>query len=260
MNIELFNRDNDKNKYKKFDAPCVGKRRWIIVGGDGITINKNPTKEELKSAIKWGFKYNSTGTCYRCGKSFDKTTAHPIREKDKDGNWLGIWDCKNCWQKLEADCRNGNLDSNSPAGVGYIAATLVKKFLGIEDCFDITDNFCHPKYDMIEHEDWGLIDAKGSSLLERKDGCLYHMFGINKNEKADFFFCIGFDKDRKHVLAVSIIPNDNDISKLNNIKVYYNGNGISKYNKHKESEEEIKKWDNMFHTMKLDNCPVLRIH
>ena len=266
--IKLLNRDNDKNVYRMFKMPDLGEKpRWMIVGGDGILINKNPTKEELKSAIKWVFKHNSSETCYRCGESFYKVTGHPTKENDKEGKWIGIWDCQNCWnkysynsysnkRKLERDCRNNDLDPNSTPGIGYITAVLVKKFLGIEDCFDITGNFCYPEYDMIEHEDWGLVDAKGSSLLERKDGYLYHQFHINKNKKADFFFCIGYDENRKHVIAVYIIPNEEDISKLDAIWIRYNE--YSKYNIFKESEEEIKKWDDLFHTLKLDNCPVLR--
>lgn len=266
---KLFNRDNDKNKYKMFKILNNGyKASWVIVGGDGILINNNPTKEELNSAKKWTFKHNSTDTCYRCGRCFDNATGNPIREKDKDDKWIGIWDCHNCWNKYssngsnyiiksERDCRNNNLDPNSEVGFGYITTTLVKKFLKIEDCFDITGNFCYPEYDMIEHEDLGLIDAKGSSLIII-NGKLCHSFGIQKNKKADFFFCIGFDKDRKHVLAVFIIPNDNDISNKGTITIYYNGIRGSKYNIFKQSEEEVKKWDDTFHTMKLDNCPVLR--
>jgi len=266
---KLLNRDNDKNTYKKFDAPCVGKHGWVIVGGDGIIINKNPTKEELKTSIKWTFKHNSTETCYRCGESFDEVMGHPIKEKDTEGKWLGIWDCANCWDKyssnsshkklkLEADCRNGNLDPNSNHGIGYVTAVLVKKFLGIEDCFDITDNFCYPKYDMIEHKDWGKIDAKGSSLFLQNNATntLYHTFRTNRNKNADFFFCIGYDKERKHVITVLIVPNQNNISNLAAMTVYYNR--YSKYDKLKESKEEVKKWDDLFHTLKLDNCPVLR--
>lgn len=153
------------------------------------------------------------------------------------------------------DCRNNNLDSNSNQGIGYITGVLVKKFLGIEDCFDITGNFCYPGYDMFEHKDWGLIDAKGSSLKTNKDK-LCHGFSTNKNEKADHFFCIGFDIDRKHVIEVFIVPNDDDISKLDGINISYKR--YSKYNRYKESEEEVKKWDDLFHTLKLDSCPVLR--
>lgn len=270
LTTKLLNRDNDKNKYKMFKIPDIGEKpRWVIVGGDGFIINNNPTKEELKSAKKWTFKYNSTNTCYRCGISLYEAPVNPYKENDKDGKWLGVWDCANCWQKhdsnsnwnrkkLESDCRNNNLDPNSNHGIGYITATLIKKFLGIEDCFDITGNFNYQGYDMIEHEKWGLIDAKGSSLLLRNDmtNTLYHKFNTRKNKKADHFFCIGYDRNRKHVLAVYIIPNDDEISKLYTLQIPYNR--YSKRNKFKENEEEVKKWDNLFHTLKLDNCSVLR--
>ena len=158
-------------------------------------------------------------------------------------------------EKAKAKCRNKELDSNSKSGIGYIAEALVSKFLGIPTCFDVTDNFSYPKYDLLKHKDYRKINAKGSTLLV-KNGYLCHEFGTHKNKKVDNFFCIGFDEDRKHVLAVFIIPNDKDISKLSSIRIYYNQN--SKYNKFKENEEEVKKWDDLFHTMKLDNCPVLR--
>ena len=109
---------------------------------------------------------------------------------------------------------------------------------------------------MIEHEYWRKIDAKGSSLRIQSGSLLCHSFGINKNKKADFFFCIGYDEDRKHVKAVFIIPNNEDISKLGIITVPCDRD--SKWNEFKESEEEVKKWDDLFHTMKLDNCPILR--
>ncbi len=262
---KLLNRDNDKNTYKMFRIPNSGeKARWIIVGGDGFIINKNPTIEELKYIKKWTFKHNSTETCYRCGESI---LGHPLKENDKDGNWLGIWICIGCWdkyspnsscnkRKLETDCRNNNLDPKSTHGIGYITAVLVKKFLGIEDCFDITGNFCYPEFDMIEHKDWGKIDAKGSSLHVQHGILLCHSLVIRKNKTADHFFCIGYDKYRKHVIAVYIIPNDEYISELENITIPYGR--ISKYHKFKESEEEVKKWDDLFHTMRLDNCPVLR--
>ncbi len=263
----LCNRDNDKNIYKTLRI-LDDKSKWVIIDGDGFIINKNPTNEELKSAKNWTFKHNSTETCYRCNKSFDEVPGHPEKEKDEYRRWMGIWDCHACWQKydpnssynkrkLESDCRNNNLDPNSPSGVGYITAMLVKKFLGIEDCFDITDNFNYPKYDMIEHEDWGKIDAKGSSLrIQNNSGSLGHIFNSNNNEEADHFFCIGYDKDRKHVIVIYIVPNENNIVETEGITIPYNR--YSKYHKYKENEEEIKKWDELFHTLKLDNCPVLR--
>ena len=114
---------------------------WIIVE-NGKIVNMNPTKEDLAD-IKLR-SYNKTNTFDRCKEEYerngkeltDNNILYPgkiYREKDKDGKWIGIYDCKNCYEKydpnssrnklkLEADCRNNNLDPDSHPGVGYIAA------------------------------------------------------------------------------------------------------------------------------------------
>jgi len=161
----------------------------------------------------------------------------------------------NKYNKKYADCRNGNLDPNSSSGKGYTTEVLVAKFLGIWTCFDLTDIFNYPKYDMLEHKDWGIIDVKGSSLLLYNNS-LRWLFCTCRNTKPDFFFCIGYDKNMKRVINVYIIPNEEYVSKLMSISIPYNS--TSKWDNFKESEEEVKKWDDLFHTMKLENCPVLR--
>lgn len=150
--------------------------------------------------------------------------------------------------KLGRDCRNKNLDPDSKTGFGYTNEILVAKFLGIKTCFDITGNFNYPKYDLLEHDDWGLINAKGSKLYENG----HHQFTTNKNIKPDFFFCIGYDEYRRHVLKVYIVPNDDHISKLHALPILMNGS------KYRWFEEDSKPWDDIFHTLKLENCPVLR--
>lgn len=157
--------------------------------------------------------------------------------------------------KKMADCRNGNLDPNSSVGKGYITEVLVAKFLGIKTCFDLTDNFCHPMYDMLEHEKFGKIDVKGSSLLHIRANYGWYVT-IRRNKKPDFFFFVGYDKNRKHVKSVYIIPNGNHVNKSHTIWIP-NGKH-SKWDKFKESEEEVKKWDDLFHTLKLKNCQILR--
>lgn len=159
------------------------------------------------------------------------------------------------YNRKYTDCRNGNLDPNSSLGKGYITEILVAKFLGIKTCFDLTNNFSYPKYDMFEHEDWGLINVKGSTLMRKGNGS-YQYFSIRKNTRPDFFFCIGYDENRKHVKSIHIIPNECYVSTLHTICIPYSDN--SKWDIFKEREDEVKKWDDLFHTLKLENCPVLR--
>lgn len=155
-------------------------------------------------------------------------------------------------QKKKADCRNGNLDPKGKMGKGYITEVLVAKKLGIKTCFDVTGNFKYPGYDILEHKDYGKINVKCSTLLHNG----YHNFSTNKNKKPDFFFCIGYDEEMKHVMSVYIILNGDDVNTLSSISIPYHNSSI--WDKFKESEEEVKKWDELFHTMKLENCPVLR--
>lgn len=156
-------------------------------------------------------------------------------------------DIENEMNRFKSDYRNNDLDPHSSVGKGYISEVLVAKFLNIKTCFDITGNFNHKfLYDI---EDWGRINVKSSSL---RDGN-YHRFVIKKNIVPDFFFCIGYDKLRKHVIKVYIIPNEKHIS--NKLEIQININNPNPYLKFEETE---KPWDDLFHSMKLENCKVLR--
>ena len=229
---------------------------------------------QYRQYIKPSIIYNKTNICDICSEKnmiTDNSVLHPgsaYREKDKNGRPTGKWMCQYCYEqnspnsdlnkrKANADCRNKNLDPNSNQGIGYITCTLVKKYLGVEDCFDITGNFNYPGYDLIETEKYGSVDTKGSTLIDlSKVGHFVHVFATCKNEKPDTFFCIGYDKDRKNVIVVYIIPNDEDIKKITGIHIHINGR--SKYHKFRENKDEIEKWNNIYHTLHIDNCPVLK--
>jgi hypothetical protein len=157
--------------------------------------------------------------------------------------------------KKLAKCRNEGLDPDSKTGIGYITDILVARYLGIKTCFEITDNFNHSEYDMFEHKDWGLINAKGSTISIHE----YHglsgqpcwKFYIRKNTKADFFFCIGYDDYRKNVNRVYIIPNEDYISKLEAITIYAFG-----YSKYDSFREDSRPWNDLYHTLRLDNYSI----
>ena len=159
------------------------------------------------------------------------------------------------YRKKKAACRNNNLDPSGNVGKGYITEIIVAKKLGIKTCFDITGNFNHQGYDMFEHKDWGKINVKGSTLTYNGNN-VHHLFSTNKNKKPDFFFLIGYDYEMKNIICIYIIPNGDYVSKLSGITIPYDSN--SKWNEFKESEEELCKWNDLFHTLKLKNCLILR--
>jgi len=183
--------------------------------------------------------------CSACGK-ITNGSCHV----EYNGKYIIL--CSGCYKKTCADCRNGRLDPDNSPGRGYISEILVAKFPGIKTCFDITNNFNYPKYDLLEHEDWGLINAKGSKLHYGDN----HKFAINKNKKANFFFCTGYDEFWRHILAVYYIPNDEYINKL--ARLHINMKWSLEENPYYWFKEDPKPWDELFHTLKLDDCPVLK--
>lgn len=209
--------------------------------------------------------YNGNNCCKRCGRNFDDVKGFPHKEIDINGNFIG-WDCRKCYEnhcpnsynnktRLKADIRNKRLDPNSNVGRGYITCVVVKKKLGVKDCYDITGNFNFQGYDLIDSEQYGLVDAKGSLLRERNNS-KYHLFNTKGNRKANYFICIGYDKDRKNIV-VYIIPNIEDIQLKQVIAIPYNSYR-SKYYKYRVDEEELKIWNDIYHSIDLEKCPVLR--
>lgn len=172
-----------------------------------------------------------------------RETDEEIYERKKLGEILR--------RKSRTKCRNNMIDPDSNQGIGYITEVLVAKFLGIKTCFDITDNFNHQSFDLYEHEDFNMINAKGSTLRYYK-GNNFWWFATERNRTPDFFFCIGYDKRRRHVKRVYIIPNDNYVVNLTGLYMSLHGS------EYKWFREDEKPWDELFHTLKLDNCPVLK--
>ncbi len=174
--------------------------------------------------------YQTEKKCYKCGGT------NRINREYINKSWNGRFICSNC----RTDYRNKNLDLNSVLGIGYMTEALVAKFLGIKTCFDMTDKFNHRSFDIYEHDDYGKINVKASSFID--NGWYFH---INRNKKCDFFFCICYDKDRKHIIRVYIFPNEEYIS--NKTILYINIHDI-KYDFFREDE---KSWDDLFHTLKM---------
>lgn len=94
------------------------KPRKVIVNKTGKIVNRNPSKDELKGLNKHFAEvyrprhyYNKTNTCDMCGISFEKTVRGPLKEYNKEGNWTGKWDCRNCHQKYDPYSQHNLLKS-----------------------------------------------------------------------------------------------------------------------------------------------------
>jgi len=229
------------------------KKEELIIDEENILCNVQKKKEEfdkLEKENRVNFVIvKRDAFCSRCNNKITKIDYNRlafIYEKSIDNipdNDIFCLECLNSpfW-------RTGTLDKNCSTGIGYVTEVLVAKFLGIKTCFDIEGKFNHLAFDIYEDEDFGRINVKGSTF--RGNGC---SFAIRKNKIADFFFCIGYDRDRKHVKVVYIIPNEDYISEMASLYI-----SIDDFT-YEWFRQDEKPWDELFHTMKLEDCPVILV-
>lgn len=184
--------------------------------------------------------------CCKCG--YERPFKYLKINRNDNGYWDGSYICANGCAKT----RIGELDPDSKYATGYITEKLIANFLGIETCSDITGRINQQKgYDLWQ-EDWERIQSKGSRLIIN-NGISGWQYGIYKNIGCDFFFCIGYDEERRHVESMLIIPNNDDICRLDMLFVPEFG-----YSEFDIFEEDIRPWDDLFHTMRLDNCTAFK--
>ena len=272
-------------KYSKYSDALSGHIEWIIESiknskDDHIRIRVNDLTKEMGhnftgrhyTSIFIGLRYAlfKDGVIIDVGKHIDGDDIFTMRFANNEDN--AYINDEHIKDKSRRKCRNKDLDPDSTQGFGYMTEVLTAKFLGIETCFDIyrqyqttatccpakaeycsTGNFNHRAFDMYHHEDFGRINAKVSRPFNDKN-CYYWVFHTKKNKAPDFFFCIGYNYTRTEILCVYIVPNENIISST--IRINKN------WSQHKDPyywyKQDPKPWNDIFHTLKLEDCPVLK--
>lgn len=253
-------------KYSRYSDVISRHIEWIIESiknsKDGhIRVRVNDLTKEMGhsftgrhyTSIFIGLRYAlfKDGIIIDVGKHIDGDDIFTMRFANNEDKAY-IYD-EHMKDKSRQKCRNKDLDPDSTKGFGYMTEVLIAKFLGIETCFDMTGNFNHRAFDMYHHEDFGRIDAKASKLFHDKN-CYYLEFHTKKNKIPDFFFCIGYNESRTDIICVYIIPNENIMS--HTIRINKN------WNQHKDPyywyKQDPKPWNDLFHTLKLEDCSVLK--
>lgn len=78
---------------------------WVVVDETGRILNRNPTKDELKSIEKFPDKvgkgsrrkaYNKSNTCDICGKDIHEKALREYKNKKDTGRWI----CTVCYRKI----------------------------------------------------------------------------------------------------------------------------------------------------------------
>ena len=253
-------------RYSKYSDALGEHIEWIMESiensKDGyIRVRVNDFTKDLGpnfigrhySSMFIGLRYAlfNEGIIIDVGKHIDGDDIFTMRFANNEDK-PSIDNIDNIRNKSRQKCRNKNLDPDSPQGFGYMTEVLVAKFLGTATCFDMTGNFNYREFDICQHDDFGRIDAKGSKLLYYK-GCYYWTFSIKKNKTVDFFFCIGYNDTRTEVISIYTIPNENITGDL-----YINKNWEGHKDPYYWYKQDPKPWNDLFHTIKLEDCLVLK--
>lgn len=126
--------------------------------------------------------------------------------------------------------RTGNLDKDSSTGKAIISQAVVCNVLGVEDLNIEMDNF---RWAIdLENEKYGKIDVKGPSLSAITRGpSIHYYWRVDTNRKidCDTYIILGFTFDRKYIEYVWIIPNDENMYNVPNIKIWRTIRNVSKY-------------------------------
>jgi len=160
--------------------------------------------------------------------------------------------CHNCYMlKLRKDStkiRNGKLSKHTTTGKGFIAEQVVSKYLGVDSCSLRLDNLCGST-DIFDNKKYGNIEVKSYRLKDMGRLCDGWRFKL-VCKKVDTYFFLGFDKDRRNILRVWIIPS-NKIKIKSVIVILNNYRSRCRYI---EYEVDYNKFNDILHTLGKNGC------
>lgn len=238
-----------------------GRMTWVIEDDHG-NINKSPTKDQLNVSIlddkkRTQFKGRK---CCECGSyetyiygSRPKWYTHICTKECCTG-----YICNKCYirmrHKLPEDYhsivksmrkfRNKQLSKDSKLGKGFIGEMIVAKTRGLKSCSMETDVFNH-KSDLSIDPEYGDIQVK---LRTPQNGDYKVSFGAEHNFDTLFVLCMS--KDMKNIEKMYAIP-EGELYGITQITICKNG---TKYETFRIDEVP---YNDVFHNMKLESCPVL---
>lgn len=189
-------------------------------------------------------KLDGTETCSYCGKRADEIVNFRTWLYDEDG-------IRYCHKHgLGRDYVKGQLDINSTVGQGRAGEILVAKVLNINKDKDCNRISCGYKFDL-KHDDYKKIDVKTCLLYDNYNSWI---FKLKRKKDADTYICLGFDSDRKNILHVWIVPNEDKIRNLVSLNIK---NTYCSLTNRSKWEIDSKPYNDMWQTMKLDNCKIM---
>ena len=187
---------------------------------------------------------DGTEICSYCAKRADEIPVFRNWYYDEKGNRFCDKHGRN------QDYIKGNLDINSTTGLGRAGEILIVKTLKIGDEHDCNRISCGYKFDLY-HNKYKKINVKTSLFNYEYNNWT---FGFNAKKVANTYICIGLSSDRSIVEHVWVVPNEGYIRNLSGLKIYNTFDSL--YNR-KHWEVDAKPYNDIWQTMKLDNCKIM---
>lgn len=200
------------------------------------------------------YVYNGKHIWYnhRCNKkdctAYECSVCHKKIEYNTPGTYANA-------KKLQADCRNENLDSSSSSGRGFIGVQIVAHRYGIDDCNIKMDNFRF-YVDLSKISGYGYSEVKTSSFSKTYGRWKFNTDRVQEYDTA-FLVCMDNnwpwkDVDRLYAIPWEVVVNRNKWS----ISITKNpSKGVQWYEEFRIDERPF---NETYHNMKLENCKILR--
>jgi hypothetical protein len=254
-------------------------RYTTLSNGNKVIYNSEEHKKDIEERkrinkeVYTKLQESWNRTCFICGsKESGLCKGKPLWFKYKideigkfnfDGKWNNEYICRSCYrkeedkepdslhklEKLNRLCRNGNLSKNSEAGKGFICEQIWCKARDLQNCNIITDNF-HHKYDTSKDDEFGYCQIRSNGFL--KESNRWNSFRTKGTYINLVLFCM--NKDYTNIDRMYIIP-EIEAKKVKVITIYKNNRVDSWYNKFQIDETP---YNEVFHSMSLEDCPVLK--
>jgi len=195
---------------------------------------------------------DGTETCDNCGK---------VKPENQGWNYKNDKRlCNICNKKLLSDYMNGNLDSDSSTGFAFMSQRVVAKTLGLDlkyDC-NCSIGFNAPD-DLYDSNKYKYTNVK-TSVLNNKN---FWKFNFKNKYIPDTYIMLGFSANKSDILHVWITEPEDDLTFDEKNFKYKQSIGItndinSGLNRAEPWEVDCESYNDVYHSMSLENCSVLR--
>lgn len=142
--------------------------------------------------------------------------------------------CPGCYSGFKLYCK-GNIDPNSPTGLKVISKHILSHVL----------EYCKPDLHVgfnysLQSESLGKVQLR-CDVLHRNSWKFYDM----NNPEVDYYFLLGYNKDKTEILKVWCIPGNDPIINSTRLRVHNNKTGWCRFEEYELDSEVFNNeyWD-----------------